>query len=66
MLFWNMEGPMNLQQIRYFVTTAQLESVSKAAEIYHISQSSLSKTLIYRPAAAAIPAFNAPPCPLFS
>ena len=36
---------MNLQQIRYFVTTAQLESVSKAAEIYHISQSSLSKNI---------------------
>ena len=36
---------MNLEQLRYFVTIAQLENVSRAAEIYHLSQSSLSKMI---------------------
>lgn len=36
---------MNLEQLRYFVTVAQLENVSRAAEVYHLSQSSLSKII---------------------
>lgn len=36
---------MNLDQIRYFVTVAQLENVSRAAEVYHLSQSSISKNI---------------------
>ena len=36
---------MNLQQLRFFVTVAQLENMSKAAEVFHISQSSLSKNI---------------------
>ena len=36
---------MNLEQLRYFVTIAQLENVSRAAEVYHLSQSSLSKMI---------------------
>ena len=37
---------MNLQQLRYFVTTAQLENISKAADVFHLSQSSLSKNIL--------------------
>lgn len=36
---------MNFAQIRYFVSVAQLENVSKAAELLHLSQSSLSKNI---------------------
>ncbi len=36
---------MDLKQLRYFTTVAQLQNVSKAAEILHISQSSLSKQI---------------------
>ena len=32
-------------QIRYFITIAQLENMSRAAELLHISQSSLSKNI---------------------
>ena len=36
---------MRISQLRYFVTIAQLENVSQAAELLHLSQSSLSKNL---------------------
>ncbi len=36
---------MRIAQLRYFVTIAQLENVSQAAELLHLSQSSLSKNL---------------------
>lgn len=36
---------MNVLQLRYFITVAQLENVSKAAAILHLSQSSLSKNI---------------------
>lgn len=36
---------MNLEQLRYFVTVAQLENISRAAEVFHLSQSSLSKMI---------------------
>ena len=36
---------MQIAQLRYFTTIAQLENVSQAAELLHLSQSSLSKTL---------------------
>ena len=36
---------MNITQMRYFITIAQLENMSRAAELLHISQSSLSKNI---------------------
>lgn len=36
---------MNLLQLRYFTTIAQLENVSRAADLLHLSQSSLSKNI---------------------
>ncbi len=36
---------MNTTQIRYFVTAAQLQNLSKAAEYLHISQPALSKSI---------------------
>ncbi len=36
---------MTVEQIRYFTTVAQLENISKAAELLHLSQSSLSKSI---------------------
>ena len=36
---------MRIAQLRYFVTIAQLENVSQASELLHLSQSSLSKNL---------------------
>ena len=36
---------MRIAQLRYFVTIAQLENMSQAAELLHLSQSSLSKNL---------------------
>lgn len=36
---------MNLQQLRHFVTVAQLENISRAADVFHLSQSSLSKNM---------------------
>lgn len=37
---------MELQQLRYFMRVAQVESVSKAAKSLHISQPALSKSII--------------------
>ena len=36
---------MTITQLRYFAAVAQLENVSKAAEMLHLSQSSLSKNI---------------------
>ena len=36
---------MTLDQMRYFVTAAQLQNLSKAAEALHISQPSLSRSI---------------------
>ena len=36
---------MNILQLRYFTTVAQLENISKAAALLHLSQSSLSKNI---------------------
>ena len=36
---------MNIHDLRAFLTVAKLENVSKAAELLHMSQSSLSKTI---------------------
>ncbi len=36
---------MRMTQLRYFTTIARLENVSQAAELLHLSQSSLSKSL---------------------
>ncbi len=36
---------MNIAQIRYFVTAAQLQNISKAAEALHLSQPALSKSI---------------------
>lgn len=36
---------MNISQIRYFVTAAQLQNLSKAAEMLHLSQPALSKSI---------------------
>lgn len=37
---------MELQQLRYFVRVAQVESISKAAKSLHISQPALSKSIM--------------------
>lgn len=36
---------MNIAQIRYFVTAAQVQNLSKAAELLHLSQPALSKSI---------------------
>lgn len=36
---------MNISQIRYFVTAAQMENLSRAAELLHLSQPALSKSI---------------------
>ncbi|MBO4288775.1 MAG: LysR family transcriptional regulator [Lachnospiraceae bacterium] len=36
---------MNITQLRFFITIAQLENVTKASDLLHVSQSSLSKTI---------------------
>ena len=36
---------MNILQLRYFITIAQLENVTKASDLLHVSQSSLSKNI---------------------
>ena len=37
---------MNIQNLRYFATVAKLENVSRAAELMHTSQSSISKNIL--------------------
>lgn len=36
---------MNIQQLRYFTTVAQLQNMSRAADFLHVSQSALSKQI---------------------
>ena len=36
---------MNLQQLQYFTTVAKLQNISKAANLLHVSQSTLSKQI---------------------
>lgn len=36
---------MNLQQLQYFTTVARLQNLSRAADLLHVSQSSLSKQI---------------------
>ena len=48
---------MRIAQLRYFVTIAQLENMSQAAELLHLSQSSLSKNLATLEAELGTPLF---------
>ena len=49
---------MRMAQLRYFVTIAQLENVSQAAELLHLSQSSLSKNISTLEEELGIPLFE--------
>lgn len=49
---------MQITQLRYFMTIAQLENVSQAAELLHLSQSSLSKNLARLEAEVGTPLFD--------
>ena len=49
---------MRLAQLRYFVTIAQLENMSQAAELLHLSQSSLSKNLATLEEELGMPLFH--------
>ena len=50
---------MQIAQLRYFTTIAQLENVSQAAELLHLSQSSLSKNLARLEAEVGAPSLTA-------
>ena len=49
---------MNITQIRYFVTAAQLQNLSKAAESLHLSQPSLSRSIAKLEAELGVPLFE--------
>ena len=49
---------MTLQQLRSFTTVAQLENMSRAAELLHMSQSSLSKNIARLEAEIGVPLFS--------
>lgn len=49
---------MRLSQLRCFVTVAQLENMSRAAELLHLSQSSLSKNITTLEEELGIPLFQ--------
>lgn len=49
---------MNIFQLRYFVSVAQLENISKAADLLHLSQSSLSKNIAKLEAELGMPLFD--------
>ena len=49
---------MTLQQLRSFTTVAQLENMSRAAELLHMSQSSLSKNIAKLEAEIGVPLFS--------
>ena len=49
---------MNIAQIRYFVTAAQLQNLSKAAESLHLSQPSLSKSIAKLETELGVPLFE--------
>ena len=58
-LYFERKGQaMRTAQLRYFVTIAQLENLSQAAELLHISQSSLSKNLSSLESELGIPLFQ--------
>lgn len=49
---------VNIAQIRYFVTAAQLQNLSKAAESLHLSQPSLSRSIAKLEAELGTPLFE--------
>ncbi len=49
---------MDIQQLHYFSAVAQLQNMSKAAELLHISQSSLSKQIAKLEADLGFPLFD--------
>ncbi len=49
---------MQMSQLRYFAAIAQLENMSQAAELLHMSQSSLSKNLARLEAEVGMPLFE--------
>jgi len=49
---------MNISQLRYFTTVAQLENVSKAADLLYMSQSSLSKNIAKLEEELGMPLFD--------
>ena len=49
---------MTVQQLRFFTTVAQLENMSRAAELLHMSQSSLSKNIAKLEAEVGVPLFS--------
>lgn len=49
---------MNLEQLRYFITVAQLENISRAAEVLFINQPALSKNIMKLEAELGMPLFN--------
>ena len=49
---------MNISQLRYFTTVAQLENVSKAAGLLYLSQSSLSKNIAKLEEELGMPLFD--------
>lgn len=49
---------MTLQQLRLFTTVAQLENMSRAAELLHMSQSALSKNIAKLEAEIGAPLFS--------
>ena len=51
-------NPMELLQLRYFCTVAQLESITNAAQSLNISQPSLSKTIINLEREVGVPLFD--------
>ena len=49
---------MTIQQLHFFTTVAQLENMSRAAELLHMSQSSLSKNIAKLEAEVGVPLFS--------
>lgn len=49
---------MKISQLHYFTTVAQLENISKAAELLHISQPTLSKNIAALETELMTPLFN--------
>ena len=49
---------MNIQKLKYFYTTAQLEHITKASELLHISQPSLTQAIHSLEFELGVPLFN--------
>ena len=49
---------MNITQLRYFVSVAQLENMTKAARLLHLTQSSLSKNIAMLEEELGMPLFD--------